>query len=127
MFDIFFYLFLFFSVFFEIGAQYLFKLVHNKKIYNNSYLSLFNFTNNKNIFLLSIGIIFYALTGFFAFKILKYGELGIINIIWHLLHFFILFFIGYFLLGERLNLNKKIGSIFGIIAIIFFMIDGHNH
>ena len=127
MFDIFFYLFLFFSVFFEISAQYLFKLVHNKKIYNNSYLSLFNFTNNKNIFLLSIGIIFYALTGFFAFKILKYGELGIINIIWHLLHFFILFSIGYFLLGERLNLNKKIGSIFGIIAIIFFMIDGHNH
>ena len=127
MFDIFFYLFLFFSVFFEISAQYLFKLVHNKKIYNNSYLSLFNFTNNKNIFLISIGIIFYALTGFFAFKILKYGELGIINIIWHLLHFFILFFIGYFLLGERLNLNKKIGSIFGIIAIIFFMIDGHNH
>lgn len=130
MFDIFFYLFLFFSVFFEISAQYLFKLVHNKKIYNDSYLSSFNFINNKinkNNLLLIIGIVFYALTGFFAFKILKYGELGVINIIWHLLHFFILFFIGYFLLGERLNLNKKIGSLFGIIAIIFFMIDGHNH
>ena len=127
MFDKFFYLFLFFSVFFEIGAQYLFKLIHNKKIYNNSYLSLFNFINNKNNFLLIIGIVFYALTGFFAFKILKYGELGVINIIWHLLHFFILFLIGYFVLNERLNLNKKIGCIFGIIAIIFFMIDGHNH
>jgi len=122
MFDKFFYLFLFFCVFFEISAQYLYKLVYNKKLYNNSIVS---FLNEKNI--LFIGIIFYAFTGYFAFKILKYGELGVINIIWHLFHFFSLFLIGYFALGERLNFNKKIGCIFGIIALIFFMIDGHHH
>ena len=133
MFDTFFYIFLFFCICFEIYAQYLFKLMYNEKLFNNSHIQLFfnfnnkNNKNNKNNILLAIGILFYAFTGFFAFKLLKYGELGIINIIWHLFHFFSLFFIGYFVLGERLNFNKKIGSLFGIIALIFFMIDGHHH
>ena len=118
MFDNLFYLFLFLTIFFEIFAQYLYKLIHNKKLLNYGY--------NENIFIL-IGVIFYALTGFFSFKILKYGELGVINIIWHLLHFIILFIIGYYFLNERLTFNKKIGCIFGIIALILFMIDGHQH
>tara|TARA_B100000989_G_C19230440_1_gene339671 strand:- start:171 stop:527 length:357 start_codon:yes stop_codon:yes gene_type:complete len=117
MFDNLFYIFLFFSVFFEIFAQYLYKLVYNKK-----YL----YGLNENI-IISLGIIFYAFTGFFAFKILKYGELGVINIIWHLLHFFILFIIGYFIFNEKLSLTKKIGCVFGIIALIIFMVDGGGH
>ena len=125
MFDKLFYFFLFFSVFFEIAAQYLYKLFYNKKILDFGFGPLIPNLNNK--FYILIGVIFYAFTGYFAFKILKYGELGVINIIWHLFHFFSLFLIGYFALGERLSLNKKIGCVFGIIALIFFMIDGHRH
>ena len=121
MFDKFFYLFLFFCIFFEISAQYLFKLIYKKKL-NIDYIPYIN----NEIFIL-IGIILYALTGYFVFKILKYGELGVINIIWHLFHFFSLFLIGYFALGEKLTFNRKIGSLFGIIALIIFMIDGHHH
>ena len=120
-----FYLYLFFSVFFEIVAQYLYKLVHlNKvpKIFNTQNL----ITNSKNIFII-IGIIFYAFTGYFAFKLLKYGELVIINIIWHLVHFFILFLIGYFLLNEKLNLKKIIACIFGIISLILFLTELKHH
>ena len=80
--DLFFYIYLFFSIFFEISAQYLFKLIHLKKIINK---------NNIVQLTLIVGIIFYALTGFFAFKLLSYAELGVINIIWHLFHFLILF------------------------------------
>ena len=129
MFDIFFYVFLFFCVCFEISAQYLFKIIYNKKLLDNG--KIFSFINNNNInnnninnIILFIGLIFYVFTGYFAFKILKYGELGVINIIWHLLHFFSLFLIAYFALGERLNFNKKIGCLFGIIAIIIFILDG---
>ena len=127
MIDKFFYIFLFFSILFEISAQYLYKLVYNKKNLSVDFGFGPIFSNiNKNNYVL-LGVIFYALTGYFAFKILKYGELGVINIIWHLFHFFSLFFIGYFALGERLSFNKKIGCLFGIIAIIFFMFDGHHH
>ena len=120
-----FYLYLFFSVFFEIVAQYLYKLVHLNKIPN--ILNKQNLiTNPKNIYII-IGILFYALTGYFAFKLLKYGELVIINIIWHLVHFFILFLIGYFLLNEKLNLKKIIACIFGMISLILFLTELKHH
>jgi len=112
MFDKLFYVFLFLTLFFEITAQYLYKLIYK---------------NNLNNFYIIIGTIFYALTGFFTFKILKYQELITINIIWHLLHFLILFLIGYFIFKEKLNLNKKIACIFGFISLILFMIEGHVH
>ena len=120
--DLLFYIYLFFSIFFEIGAQYLFKLIHLKKI-----------TNKNNIIQLSliVGIIFYALTGFFAFKLLSYAELGVINIIWHLFHFLILFIIGYLFLNEKLSMKKIIASIIGLVSLILFMTDteggGHVH
>ena len=120
--DLFFYIYLFFSIFFEISAQYLFKLIHLKKI-----------TNKNNIIqlILTIGIIFYALTGFFAFKLLSYAELGVINIIWHVFHFLILFIIGYLFLNEKLSIKKIIASIIGLISLMLFMTDseggGHVH
>ena len=117
--DTFFYVYLFSSIFFEISAQYLFKLIHLKKILNYKQLILF------------FGIIFYALTGYFAFKLLSYAELGVINIIWHLFHFLILFIIGYLFLNEKLSIKKIIASIIGLISLILFMTDteggGHVH
>ena len=120
-----FYLYLFFCIFFEIVAQYLYKLVHLNKIPN-----IFNkqnlITNKKNIYI-TIGIVFYAFSGYFAFKLLKYGELVVINIIWHLFHFLILFLIGYFFLNEKLNFKKIIASIFGIISLILFLTELNHH
>ena len=109
--DTFFYVYLFSSIFFEISAQYLFKLIHLKKILNYKQLILF------------FGIIFYALTGYFAFKLLSYAELGVINIIWHLFHFLILFIIGYLFLNEKLSIKKIIASIIGLISLTLFMTD----
>ena len=110
-----FYLYLAMTIFFEISAQYIFKLYHkysaNKKI--NSYYYPY------------IGVIFYAITGIFAFKLLNYGELGVINIIWHLFHFFFLFFIGYYFLNEKLSTKKIIGSILGLTALFILMSDVH--
>ena len=57
---------------------------------------------------------------------LQFEQLIIVNIIWHLMHFFILFIIGYFYFNEKLTLKKSIGIVFAIIAIILFMSD-HNH
>ena len=79
-----------------------------------------------------LGVVFYAFTGFFAFKILKFAELGIINIIWHLFHFLILFIIGYLFLNEKLSIRKIIASTIGIISLMLFMTDtgsgsGHVH
>lgn len=107
----------------EISAQYLFKLDKNKNINFN-----FNF-NTGSAFrtkYIIFGIILYALLGFFVNFMLQFDQLIIVNIIWHLMHFFILFIIGYFYFNEKLTLKKSIGIIFAIIAIILFMSD-HNH
>ena len=115
--NLFFILYLSLSIFFEICAQYIYKLVHLNKI-----------KTNKMYYLL-LGVVFYAFTGFFAFKILKFAELGVINIIWHLFHFLILFLIGYFFLNEKLSIKKIIASIIGLISLLIFMtdIEGHGH
>ena len=101
----------------EISAQYLFKL--EKNIGTNNF---FTFPTKYIIF----GIILYALLGFFVNFMLQFDQLIIVNIIWHLMHFFILFIIGYFYFNEKLTFKKSIGILFAIIAIILFMSD-HNH
>ena len=89
MFDYFFFLYIFIIILFEVTAQYLYKLSYLKK-----------YESTKNIFVI-IGVIFYSISGFLAYKILKYGDLGIVNVIWHLFHFFVLFYVGYYLLKKN--------------------------
>jgi drug/metabolite transporter (DMT)-like permease len=113
MFDFLFYVFL--IIFFEVSAQYLYKL---------SYLKLYK--DKKNIFLI-IGLIFYTIVGFLAYKLLSYGDLGIVNLIWHLMHFIILFLIGFYLLNEKLTYKKLIGLIFAFIALYLFMSENDHH
>ena len=83
----------------EVTAQYLYKLSYLKKS------NLTNKYNNVNYYFI-IGFILYSISGFFVYKVLEYGDLGVINVIWHLLHFFSLFFVSYYFLGEKLT-NKK--------------------
>ena len=108
-----FYLFTLFAILSEVGAQYLFKKIHLSNIKKYKYNNLF----------FIIGIILYAFTGFFAYKLLHYKEMIIVNIIWHIFHFIILFLLGYFIFNEKINFKKIIATIFGIICIIIFISD----
>jgi multidrug transporter EmrE-like cation transporter len=109
----------------EVSAQYLFKLSYLKNSYlTKSYLT--NKYNNVNYYFI-IGFILYSISGFFVYKVLEYGDLGVINVIWHLLHFFSLFFVSYYFLGEKLTNKKIIGSIFGIISLFLLMGESQHH
>jgi multidrug transporter EmrE-like cation transporter len=108
-----FYLFTLFAILSEIGAQYLFKKIHLSNIKNYIFNNLF----------FVIGIFLYALTGFFSYKLLQFKELIVVNIIWHIFHFILLFFVGYFIFNEKLNVKKIIATVFGIICILIFMSD----
>jgi LytS/YehU family sensor histidine kinase len=87
--DIYFYIYLLFITIFSISSQYVFKGIHLKK------------NNNKHYSLLVLGLTLYTLTGVCVYNILKYGNIIILNVIWHLVYFIILFLMGYFL-----NLSK---------------------
>ena len=53
----------------------------------------------------------------------NYEQLIVVNIIWHIFHFILLFFIGYFIFKEKLTIKKIIATIFGIICILIFLTD----
>lgn len=107
--DNYFYLYLFFITFFSIVSQYLFKKIQQKELHY-SYLI--------------IGVIMYALLGFSIYKLLYYGNILILNIIWHLIYFIILFLMGYFLFQEKISFEKIIALIFGFISLVIFMTTG---
>ena len=108
----------------EVTAQYLFKLTYLKK---TNLTNKYNNVNNNVNYYFIIGFILYSISGFFVYKVLEYGDLGVINVIWHLLHFFSLFFVSYYFLGEKLTNKKIIGSIFGIISLFLLMGEGQHH
>ena len=107
-----FYIFVLLSTISEVFAQYLFKISYKNKLAN---------------YYIVFGIILYALTGFFVFSLLKYEHLGVANVIWHLFHFLLLFYIGYFFLGEKLTKLQILASVFGIISLLLFMLNTHDH
>ena len=129
--NILFFIFTFMTIIFEICGQYLFKVSYKKpsidNVLNKNILYFIDkvLYNNKTAIVL-IGMILYAITGFFVYKLLAFGHLGIINIVWHLIHFIALFFVGYFLFGEKLNLKKIIAIGLALVSIILFMSDGFH-
>ena len=106
-----FFVFIFLIISCEMAAQYLFKRPPFK---------------NK-IIIYAIGAILYSIIGILAYQILQYGELLVINIVWHLFHFIILFLIGYFILGEKLSFNKSVACILGLASLGIFLLEGHHH
>ena len=70
-----FFIFTFITIIFEISGQYLFKLSYetsnSNNLLNKELLKIIKnyFNNNKNIFIIT-GIIFYAITGYFVYKLL---------------------------------------------------------
>jgi hypothetical protein len=119
--DFYFYLYLFLITFFSIVSQYLFKQIEKNRL--NSNVELNKFTNINNFYLL-IGLLMYTLLGFSIYKLLPYGSLIVLNIIWHLVYFIILFLMGYFIYKEKYNFEKIIALIFGFISLVIFMVYG---
>lgn len=119
-----FYLLIILLIIIEVSAQYLFKLSYLKNNYFTNKYKIFD--KNVNYFFI-IGFMLYSISGYFVYKVLEYGQLGVINVIWHLLHFFSLFFVSYYFLGEKLSNKKIIGSILGIISLFLLMSDSHHH
>ena len=111
--DIYFYLYLFLITFFSIVSQYLFKQIEKNGqngAYNNIYLA--------------IGLAMYTFLGFSIYKLLPYGSLIVLNIIWHLVYFIVLFIMGYMIYNEKYNFQKIIALILGFISLSIFMVYG---
>ena len=119
--DIYFYLYLFFITFFSVVSQYLFKQIEKNRATNN--VDVNKFTNINNIYL-GIGLLMYTLLGFSIYKLLPYGSLIVLNIVWHLVYFIVLFAMGYFIYNEKYNFQKIGALIFGFISLVIFMVSG---
>ena len=119
--DIYFYLYLFFITFFSVVSQYLFKQIEKNRATN--IVDVNKFTNINNIYL-GIGLLMYTLLGFSIYKLLPYGSLIVLNIVWHLVYFIVLFAMGYFIYNEKYNFQKISALIFGFISLVIFMVSG---
>jgi len=119
--DIYFYWYLFLITFFSIVSQYLFKQIEKnsaaKDVESNK------FTNINNLYL-GIGLLMYTLLGFSIYKLLPYGSIIVLNIIWHLVYFIILFIMGYIIYKEKYTFEKIVALIFGLISLVIFMVYG---
>ena len=107
--DNYFYVYLFLITLFSISSQYLFKKIQKKEL-------PFKY--------LIFGVTMYALLGFVIYKLLHYGNILILNIIWHLIYFILLFLMGYLLFKEKITYEKIIALFFGLISLVIFMIYG---
>ena len=125
--DIYFFLYLFLITFFSVVTQYLFKQLEknreNRENKENKNVDLTKFTNINNLYLGS-GLLMYTLLGFSIYKLLPYGSLIVLNIIWHLVYFIVLFIMGYLIYNEKYNFQKIIALILGFISLSIFMISG---
>jgi len=119
--DIYFYLYLFLITFFSIVSQYLFKQIQKNRGSNS--VEANKFTNINNLYL-GIGLLMYTLLGFSIYKLLSYGSLIVLNIIWHLVYFIVLFIMGYIIYKEKYTFKKIIALIFGFISLVIFMVYG---
>lgn len=111
MLDLYFFIYVFTLMICEISAQTLFKSYHS-----DSSTSI----KSKNV-QLATGLVLYSLSGVFAFKILEYGSLGVINIIWHMLHFFALFIVDRVMFGEKYNARQILASLLAGGSLYLFM------
>jgi multidrug transporter EmrE-like cation transporter len=91
----------------EVSAQYIFKSSYHEE-------------DTSNVW---VGVVLYIFSGYFAYRMLEYGELGVINLIWHLCYFLLLFAVGYWFLDEKITGIKFLASLLGIISLFLFLTD----
>jgi hypothetical protein len=113
--DSYFYLYLLLITFSSIASQYIFKKAY----------ATVNVNPNANVnALLALGLFQYTFTGYCVYKVLNYGNLLVLNIIWHLVYFIILFIIGFLIFNEKLNYQKIVALLLGLISLTIFMFYG---
>jgi hypothetical protein len=115
--DAYFYLYLMLITFSSIASQYIFKKAY----------ATVNANPNANVnvnALVLLGLLAYTFTGYCVYKVLNYGNLLILNIIWHLVYFIILFIIGFLIFQEKLNYQKIFALVLGLTSLIIFMFYG---
>lgn len=121
-----------FSVVLEVTAQFILKLKPGLLNLNNhgnktlivfyDYLKRINAQDYKVI----IGVFLYAVLGFVVSRVINYKQLIVYNIIWHLIHFLVLFLVGIYIFNEKLNTKKIVASALGLTAIGLFLTDHHH-
>jgi EamA domain-containing membrane protein RarD len=121
--DSYFYFYLLAITFSSIASQYIFKKSYANANTNTNANTNANANTNTNI-LVVLGLCAYTFTGFCVYKILNYGNLVVLNIIWHLVYFIILFIIGFLIFNEKINYQKLVALLFGLISLIIFMFYG---
>lgn len=84
-----------------------------------------NYTKNEDIIFLMGGLLGYIFTGLMFLQLLKFHNLGTANIIWHVIHFIILFTYSVLFLDEEYNTTELVGIILGLIS--FYLIGMKNH
>ena len=114
MLDYTFFIYVLLLMIFEISAQSLFK----------TYYLTQSTTKNR---MLVLGILLYSISGVFAFKLLQYGSLGIINIMWHMLHFLSLFLVGRVIFGEKYTAKQIVASLLAFCSLYLFMSEHTDH
>lgn len=95
---------------FEVSAQTLFK---------KYYIEM----NIEKTAVLVMGLLLYSLSGIFVFKLLQYGSLGIVNVIWHILHFLSLFLVGRVIFGEKYTTKQVFACLLAFCSLYLFMTE----
>lgn len=86
------------------------------------------YIKNNNFMYLYSGIILYGLSGLFFVNLLRMHNFGTSNILWHITHFFILFFISLFYFKEKYSKKELLGLVFGLLSLYLFSTSkNHNH
>ena len=79
---------------------------------------------NENIYLV-VGLIGYIFIGIMFLQLLKVENLGTANIIWHVMHFTILFVFSILYFNESYTIREIVGLILGLIS--FYLLGTKHH
>jgi|TARA_Y100000992_G_scaffold266360_1_gene204235 multidrug transporter EmrE-like cation transporter len=82
------------------------------------------YVKNKKITYLYLGIMGYALTGFFFAKLLTMHKLATSNVIWHVSHFILLLLISVLYFKEKYTYKDGLSIGFGMLSLYF---ASHKH
>jgi drug/metabolite transporter (DMT)-like permease len=101
------------NTFTEVAAQYMFKKYHMQS--SGSVMGI------SRAYVVYVGVCLYAITGYLTFRMLERMEMSVVNVMWHVLHFLVLFVVGYLFLGEKVTPRKVVGCILGVLALVVLM------
>lgn len=78
-------------------------------------------------YLVPLGMLFYALVGYFLYKSYYYEGMGHMNLVWNCMSTMTAFIIGFLLFGERFNHFTCIAIILAIASIAFAYLSSEKN